>query len=42
MIHTYCMTAHCALALIHQRDSTTTCPFFMDKHDAADVRASLH
>lgn len=41
MIHTYCMTFHCALALIHQRDSTAG-PFFVDKHDAADAQASLH
>lgn len=28
--------------LIHQPDSTTTCPFFMDKHDAAVGQARLH
>ena len=37
MIHTYCMISDCALALIHQRNST-----FMDKHGAADAQASLH
>jgi hypothetical protein len=36
MIHIYCMTAHCALAPIHQRDSTA------GKHDAADTQAGLH
>jgi hypothetical protein len=28
--------------LIQQPDSTTTCPFFMDKHDAVDAQARLH
>jgi len=67
MTHTYCMTAHCALAegctryeddagkhllnhtyadfseeRVRQPDSTTTRPFFMDKHDAADGQARLH
>jgi|GEM_PF-1356265 len=27
--------------LIHRPDSTTTCPFFMEKHDAADAQARL-
>jgi hypothetical protein len=28
--------------LIHRPDSTTSCPFFMDRHDAADTQAGLH
>jgi hypothetical protein len=28
--------------LIHQPDSTTTCPFFMDKHAAVDAQARSH
>jgi len=28
--------------LIHRPDSTTTCPFFMGRHDAADAQAGLH
>jgi len=28
--------------LIHRPDSTTTCPFFMDKHDAAAAQSRSH
>lgn len=27
---------------MHQPGSTTPCPFFMDKHDAANGQAGLH
>lgn len=54
MTHTYSMTSHCALAEacaryedeagkhLHQPDSATTCPFFMDKHAAVDAQGRLH
>jgi len=28
--------------LIHQADRTTTCPFFIDKHAAADTQPKPH
>ena len=28
--------------LIHRPDNSTTCPFFMDKHAAADGKARSH
>ncbi len=28
--------------LIHRPDSSTTCPFFIDKNDAADRQAKPH
>lgn len=37
-----CTYADFSEALIHQPDSTTTCPFFMDKHDAAVGQSRLH
>ena len=37
--HTY---ADFGEALVHQPDSTTTCPLFMNRNDPADGQARLH